>query len=88
MREFIDAALIQEGRSGARKLADLVPLLTTPDGKRFAIADLPKNERIIVTFGAEWCGPCRVLKADLHKMEGFTRRSSKRSSPAPSRELN
>ena len=72
MREFIDAALIQDGKPGARKLVDLIPLLTKPDGKRFELADLPKNERVIVTFGAEWCGPCHVLKADLKKMEGFT----------------
>ena len=72
MREFIEAALIQEPKAGARKLADLVPHMTRPDGKRFPLSDLPKNERVIATFGAEWCGPCRVLKADLDRMEGFT----------------
>jgi hypothetical protein len=72
LREFLEAALLQEPRPGARKLVDLVPLMTKPDGTKFAAADLPKNERVIATFGAEWCGPCRVLKRDLSRMEGFT----------------
>ena len=71
MPEFINATLVDMPKPGARKLADLLPLMTKLDGTPLKRADLLRNERAVLTFGAEWCAPCRALKTELKKIDGI-----------------
>jgi len=40
-----------------------------PDDAWFKSAVINRSEPVLVKFGAEWCGPCRMLDPELDKLQ-------------------